>query len=38
MQVQLGGPLINSVFVYLVKHVHNDAISHFSYLLFKKKF
>ena len=40
MQVQLGGPLINVLFVlsYLVKCVHNDLISYFSYLLFKKEF
>ena len=40
MQVQLGGPLINSLFVlsYLVKYVHNDLISYFSYLLFRKEF
>ena len=40
MQVQLGGHLINLLFVlsYLVKYVHNDLISYFSYLLFKKEF
>ena len=39
MQVQLGGPLINLLFVlsYLVKYVHNDPISYFSYLLFRKE-
>ena len=40
MQVQLGGPLNNLLFVlsYLVKDVHNDLISYFSYLLFRKEF
>ena len=40
MQVQLGGPLIDLLFVlsYLVKYVHNDPISYFSYLLFGKEF
>ena len=40
MQVQLGGPLINLLFVlsYLVKYVHNDPISYFSYLSFGKEF
>ena len=33
MQVQLGGPWINLLFVltYLVKYVHNDLISYVSY-------
>ena len=33
MQLQLVGPLINLLFVlsYLVKYVHNDLISYFSY-------
>ena len=33
MQVQLSGPLINVLFAlsYLVKYVHNDLISYFSY-------
>ena len=33
MQVQLGGPWINLLFVltYLVKHVHNDLINYVSY-------
>ena len=33
MQVQLGGPLINLLFVlgYLIKYVHNDLINYFSY-------
>ena len=36
MQVQLGGPLINLLFVlsYLVKYVHNNQISYFSHVLF----
>ena len=40
MQVQLGGPLINLLFVlgYLVKYVHSDVINYFSYLLFRKEF
>ena len=40
MQVQLSGPLINLLFVlsYLVKCVHNDLISYFSYLSFRKEF
>ena len=40
MQAQLGCPLINLLFVlsYLVKYVHNDPISYFSYLLFGKEF
>ena len=40
MQVRLGGSLINLLFVlsYLVKYVHNDLISHFSYQLFRKEF
>ena len=39
MQVQLGGPLINLLFVlnYLVKYVHNDLITYFSYSLFRKE-
>ena len=39
MRVQLGGPLINLLFVltYLVKYVHNDLISYFSYYLFRKE-
>ena len=38
MQVQLSGPLINLLFVLssLIKYVHNDAISYFSYSLFGK--
>ena len=33
IQVQLGGPFINLLFVlsYLVKYVQNDLISYFSY-------
>ena len=33
MQVQLGGPLINLLFVlsYLVKYVHSDLFSYFSH-------
>ena len=40
VQVQLGGPLINLLFVlsYLVKNVHNDIISYFSNWLFRKEF
>ena len=43
MLAQLGaidGPLINLLFVlsYLVKYVHYDLISYFSYLLFRKEF
>ena len=40
MQVQLGGPLINLLFVlsYLVKSVHNDPISYFSCLLVGESF
>ena len=39
MKVQLGGPLINLLFVlsYLVKYVLNDPTSYFSYL-FRKEF
>ena len=31
--VQLGGPLIDLLFIlsYLVRYVHNDLISYFSY-------
>ena len=40
IQVQLGGPMINLLFVlsYLVKYVHNDPISYFSYLFLGKEF
>ena len=40
MQAQLGGPLINLMFLLrcLVKYVHNDLISYFSYWLFRKEF
>ena len=33
MQVQLGGPLINLLFVlsYLVKYMHSDLFSYFSH-------
>ena len=33
IRVQLGGPLIDLSFVlsYLVRYVHNDLISYFSY-------
>ena len=40
MQLQLGGPLINLLFVlsYQVKYVHIDPFSYFRYLSFRKEF